>query len=60
MGRIFLCGTTSKEFQNMKELTDPIYNHIDGLLYTIDDGAFQDGTYELLNERKGEGALDPL
>lgn len=57
MSRIFLCGTTSKEFQNMKELTDPIYNHIDGLLYTIDDGAFQDGTYELLNERKGEGAL---
>lgn len=57
MSRIFLCGTTSKEFQNMKELTDPIYEHIDGLLYTIDDGAFEDGTYELLNKRKGEGAL---
>lgn len=57
MSRIFLCGTTSKEFQNMKELTDPIYQHIDGLIWTVDDGAYQDGTYELLDERKGEGSI---
>jgi hypothetical protein len=57
MSRVFLCGTTSREYQNIKELTDPIYEHIDGLIWTVDEGALKDGTYELLDERKGEGAI---
>lgn len=57
MSRIFLCGLTSKEHDNMKALTDPIHEFVDGLIYVVDDGAFKDGTYELLEERKGGGEI---
>jgi len=57
MSRIFLCGMTSKEIDNIKALTDPIYEHISGLIFVVDDGAFEDGTAELLEARKGEGVI---
>ena len=34
MSKIYLCGITNKsEYKNIEELTDPIWEHIDGLIF---------------------------
>lgn len=57
MQKIYLCGITSKEYHNIKELTDPIYKYVDGLVFVIDEKAHGDGTDNLLEERKGLGKI---
>ena len=54
---IYLCGMTSSEYQNIKELTEPVWKVFDGLIFTVDDKASTDGTLELLEERKGKGEI---
>ena len=55
--KVYLCGITSAEKKNIKQLTDPIYEHIDGLNFVVDDSGVEDGTFDLLNERRGEGKI---
>ena len=57
---IYLCGVTSKnEYNNIKELTDPIWEHVDGLIFGYDSRDFNenDPCYKLLQERKGAGSI---
>lgn len=57
---IYLCGiTNSKEYENIKALTDPIWEHVDGLIfgYTPSRKLIKDEAGELLFERKGRGAI---
>ena len=54
---IYLCGITSSEYENIKELTDPIWEVVDGLIFCVDDGAAKDGTLDLLEERKKSGEI---
>jgi hypothetical protein len=57
---IYLCGITNKnEYQNIKELTDPIWEYVDGLIFGYDSRDFNedDACYKLLQERKGAGSV---
>ena len=53
--KIYLCAITQNEKKNMDALTKDIHEHLDGLI--IVDGGSTDGTRELMEERKGEGAV---
>lgn len=55
MSRLFLCLITHNQYENVKALTDPIWEHIDGII-SVDAGS-TDGTRELLEERKGQGEV---
>lgn len=55
MSKIYLCGMTQNDAKNIEELTSPIHEFIDGLIF-VDHGS-TDGTRELLEERKGEGKI---
>jgi hypothetical protein len=55
MSRIFLCGMTQNQVDNIRALTDPIYQEVDGLCFV--DHESTDGTRELLEERKGAGKI---
>lgn len=57
MSKIYLCGITSKEYENIKRLTDPIYEYVDGLIFCVDYNAHQDGTLDLLQTRMGDGEI---
>lgn len=46
---------TQDEYKNIKELTDPVWQVVDGLIF-VDHGS-TDGTRELLEERKGAGVI---
>jgi len=52
--KIYLCGITQNEYQNIDELTS-IYEYFDGLIFV--DGGSTDGTKELLESRKKDGAV---
>lgn len=68
---IYLCGiTNSNEYDNIKALTDPIWEHVDGLIFGYDapdgystgdpindDHALNDECWRLLDERKGKGEI---
>ena len=53
--RIFLCGVTENQVDNIDKLTSNIWEHVDGLIFV--DGGSTDGTRELLEDRVGEGAV---
>lgn len=55
MSKIYLVGMTSNQLDNVKELTDPIWQIVDGLIFV--DHESTDGTRELLEERKGSGRI---
>ena len=55
MSRIFLGLITHNQYDNIRLLTDPIWEHINGIV-SVDAGS-TDGTRELLEERKGEGEV---
>jgi len=55
MPKIYLCGMTQNDVKNIDELTAPIYEFVDGLIF-VDHGS-TDGTRELLEERRGEGKI---
>ena len=44
MSRLFLCLITHNQYENVKSLTDPIWEHIDGII-SVDAGS-TDGTRE--------------
>lgn len=52
--RVFLCGITQNEYTNIEALTE-VYEYFDGLIFV--DGGSTDGTKELLESRKKEGAI---
>lgn len=52
---LYLCLITHNQYENVKALTDPIWEHIDGII-SVDAGS-TDGTKELLEERKGAGQV---
>jgi len=54
--KIYLCGITANQYHNIKELTDPVYKEVDGLIFVCDEKT-DDGTFELLEERKGCGQI---
>jgi len=53
--KIYLCAITQNEKENMDELTREIHEDLDGLI--IVDGGSTDGTKELMEKRKGDGAV---
>ena len=57
---IYLCGITNEnEYDNIKELTDPIWEHVDGLIFGYDseDRLPAAKCFQLLCKRKGEGQI---
>jgi len=54
MSKIYLCGITHNDLDNIKELTS-IYEYFDGLIFV--DGGSTDGTKELLESRKKDGKI---
>lgn len=62
MSKIYLCGITSEsEAQNIEELTNPIWEHIDGLIFVYDgeENTFfsPNKCYNTLYSRKKEGKI---
>jgi hypothetical protein len=55
MAKIWLCGITQNQKENIDELTKDVYSHFDGLIFV--DHYSTDGTYEILQERKGAGKI---
>ena len=53
--KLWLCGMTQNRKENIDEMTKDIAQHFDGLVFV--DGYSDDGTFELLNERKGNGRI---
>lgn len=53
--KIWLCGITQNEKQNIDEMTKDIYQYFDGLIFV--DGGSTDGTLDILNQRKGAGKI---
>ncbi len=52
--KIWLCGITQDRLKDIDEMLSPeVLDLVDGIVFT--DGYSTDGTYELLQERKGEG-----
>jgi len=55
MSKTYLCLITQNQYENVKALTEPIWEHIDGII-AVDAGS-TDGTRELLEERKKGGEV---
>jgi hypothetical protein len=53
--KIYLCGITQNKKDKIDELTKYIWDDFDGLIFV--DGGSNDGTKELLESRKKEGAI---
>lgn len=53
--KIYLCGVTQNQKDHIDALTKDVYEHVDGLIFV--DGGSTDGTKELLEERKRDGAV---
>ncbi len=54
--KIWLCGITQDRLKDIDEMLSPeVLDLVDGIVFT--DGYSTDGTYELLQERKGEGKI---
>lgn len=56
MSKVYLCGITSSEFDNLKALTDSCHEVFDGMIWVCDDKTDQ-ATLDLLEERKGCGEI---
>lgn len=54
--KIWLCGITSNEFQNVSEILEPIHEYFDGLVWVWHKSE-DDGTKELLEKYKGDGEI---
>ena len=54
---IYLCGITSNEFDNIKALTAPVLEPLDGLIFVVDDKAEEDGTRQYLEDNCGYGKV---
>jgi len=54
--KLWVCGITQDRAKDIEEMLTPeLLDAVDGLVFT--DGYSTDGTYELLNEKKGEGKI---
>ena len=53
--KLWLCGITQNRKDDIDDMTKDIAQYFDGLIFV--DGYSDDGTYELLDERKGEGKI---
>ena len=53
--KLWLCGITQNRKDDIDEMTKDIAQYFDGLIFV--DGYSDDGTYEILDERKGEGKI---
>lgn len=53
--KLWLCGITQNRANDIDEMTKDIHQYFDGLIFV--DGYSDDGTFELLNERKGHGEI---
>ena len=53
--KMWLCGITQNRKQDIDEMTENISQYFDGLIFV--DGHSEDGTFELLNERKKDGYI---
>jgi len=53
--KIWLCGITQNEKQNIDDMTKDVYQYFDGLIFV--DGGSTDGTLDILNARKGQGKI---
>lgn len=53
--KLWLCGITQNRRNDIDEMTKDTHQYFDGLVFV--DGYSDDGTFELLNERKGEGKI---
>tara|TARA_Y100000593_G_scaffold26231_3_gene52185 strand:- start:184 stop:1167 length:984 start_codon:yes stop_codon:yes gene_type:complete len=54
--KLWLCGITQDRLEDIDEMLSPeVLEVVDGVNFT--DGYSKDGTYELLQERKGEGEI---
>ena len=53
--RVFLCGITHNQVDNIDKLTGNVWEHVDGLIFV--DGGSTDGTKELLEDRVGQGEI---
>lgn len=53
--QLWLCGITQNRYEDIKEMTEEVAKHFNGLIFA--DAYSNDGTFELLNERKNKGAV---
>jgi hypothetical protein len=56
MSKLFCCGITSNQENNIKDLVLHTKDYVDGFVWTVHDDSI-DGTYEILNENKKEGKI---